>query len=55
VVDSTAIIGDLVLALVDDATLAAFRRSPADTEKLFTTFGLERRMQATGYWPFPPR
>jgi Iap family predicted aminopeptidase len=54
-VDSTAIIGDLVLALADDASLGAFRRSPADTEKLFTTFGLERRMQATGYWPFPTR
>ncbi len=54
VVDSTAIIGDLVLALADDATLGAFRRSAADTEKLFTTFGLERRMQATGYWPFAP-
>ena len=52
VVDSTAIIGDVVLMLVNDATLGAFRRSPADTEKLFTTFGLERRMQATGYWPF---
>jgi Iap family predicted aminopeptidase len=53
VVDSTAVIGDLVLALANDASLGAFRRSPADTEKLFTTFGLERRMQATGYWPFP--
>ncbi|MDI1319416.1 MAG: M28 family peptidase [bacterium] len=53
VVDSTAIIGDVVLALADDASLGAFRRSPADTQKLFTTFGLERRMQATGYWPFP--
>ncbi|HEY0865327.1 MAG TPA: M28 family peptidase [Lacunisphaera sp.] len=53
VVDSTAIIGDLVLALADDAALGAFRRGPADTEKLFTTFGLERRLQAIGYWPFP--
>jgi hypothetical protein len=52
VVDSTAVIGDLVLALANDASLAAFRRPPADTEKLFTTFGLERRMRATGYWPF---
>ena len=55
VVDSTAVIGDLVLALAGDPGLTAFRRSPADTEKLFTTFGLERRMQAIGYWPFPPR
>jgi Iap family predicted aminopeptidase len=52
VVDSTAVIGDLVLALVDDVSLAAFRRSPEETEKLFTTAGLDRRMRAIGYWPF---
>jgi len=52
VVDSTAIIGDLVLALDADKELGAFRRNSADTEKLFTTFGLERRLQAIGYWPF---
>jgi len=52
VVDSTAVIGDLVLALAADPELAAFRRTPAETEKLFTTFGLERRMRAIGYWPF---
>ena len=52
VVDSTAIIGDLVLALAADPALGAFRRRPADTEKLFTAFGLERRMQAIGYWPY---
>ncbi len=52
VVDSTAIVGDLVLALAADPALGAFRRSPADTEKLFTAFGLERRMQAIGYWPY---
>ena len=55
VVDSTAVIGEVVLALAGDAALGAFRRAPADTEKLFTTFGLEHRMQATGYWPFAPR
>jgi Iap family predicted aminopeptidase len=54
VVDSTAVIGDLVLALANDTSLEAFRRTPADTEKLFTTFGLERRMKAIGYWPFEP-
>jgi Iap family predicted aminopeptidase len=54
VVDSTAVIGDLVVALAGDASLEAFRRTPADTEKLFTTFGLERRMKAIGYWPFQP-
>jgi hypothetical protein len=53
VVDSTAVIGDLVLALADDPSLAAFRRGPEDTEKLFTSFGLERRMRAIGWWPFP--
>lgn len=52
VVDSTAVIGDLVLALANDPALGAFRRNPADTEKLFTTFGLDPRMRATGYWPF---
>jgi hypothetical protein len=55
VVDSTAVIGDLLLALVNDASLTAFRRPPAETEKLFTTFGLEPRMRATGLWPFPAR
>lgn len=52
VVDSTAVIGDVLLALVQDESLSAFRREPADTLKLFTTFGLERRMQAVSYWPF---
>jgi Zn-dependent M28 family amino/carboxypeptidase len=51
-VDSVAIIGDLLLALVNDKQLASFRRSPVDTEKLFTIFGLEHRMQGIGYWPF---
>jgi len=54
VVDSTAVIGDLVLALAADADLQPHRRSPEDTLKIFTTFGLEHRMQGTGYWPFPP-
>lgn len=53
VVDSTAIIGDLVLALADDATLSAFRRSSDDTKKLFTTFGLEPRLRGLGLWAFP--
>jgi Iap family predicted aminopeptidase len=52
VVDSTAVIAGLVAALADDRELGAFRREPADTEALFTTYGLERRMQAIGYWPF---
>jgi Zn-dependent M28 family amino/carboxypeptidase len=52
VVDSTAVIGDLVLALVGDSTIGAFRRESADTKKLFTAFDLERRMRAIGFWPF---
>jgi Zn-dependent M28 family amino/carboxypeptidase len=53
VVDSTAIIGDLVLALAQDPALSAFRRQPEDTQKLFTAFGLEPRMRSLGLWPFP--
>lgn len=52
VVDSTKVIGDLVLALVNDSSLAPFRRSSDDTKTIFTKFGLERRMQAIGCWPF---
>jgi Iap family predicted aminopeptidase len=54
VADSTAIIGDLVLALADDTALGAFRRAPEDTKKLFTTFGLEPRMRGLGLWSFAP-
>lgn len=53
VADSTAVIGDLVLALAGDPELRAERRSRADTEKLFTAYGLEPRLRAIGYWPFP--
>ncbi|MBP7140842.1 MAG: M28 family peptidase [Opitutaceae bacterium] len=53
VVDSTAVIGDAVLALVNDAELGPFRRSGPDTEALFTRFELEKRMKASGIWPFP--
>ncbi len=49
--DSAAVITDLVRALADDATLAAWRRPAAETEKLFTRFGLEKRMRAMGLWP----
>ncbi|MBM3873523.1 MAG: M28 family peptidase [Verrucomicrobia bacterium] len=55
VVDSTGVIADLVLALAADTSLGAWRRPPQETEQLFTRFGLERRMQAVGYWPFGPR
>ncbi len=49
---STAIIGEVVLALAADTTLRPDRRSAADTEKLFTSFGLEPRMRGVGLWPF---
>ncbi len=52
VVDSTTVIADLVLALLGDAELAPYRRGPQETESLFTTFGLERRMRAIGFWPY---
>ena len=50
--DSSAIITELVRALAEDESLAAFRRSPEETEKLFTRFGLERRLRAMGLWTF---
>ena len=52
VVDSTRVIADLVQALAADRTLEAWRRPAGETEALFTRFGLEKRMQAVGYWPF---
>jgi Iap family predicted aminopeptidase len=53
VVDSTAVIGDLVLALAADSELGAFRRDTAATRALFTDYNLDARMRAIGYWPFP--
>jgi Iap family predicted aminopeptidase len=50
--DSSAIVADLVRTLANDDTLAAFRRSPEETEQLFTRFGLERRMRGMGLWTF---
>ncbi len=52
--DSAAIIVDLVRALADNENLAAWRRPPAETEKLFTRFGLEKRLRASRMWPFGP-
>ena len=52
VVDSTTIIGDLILNLAQDNVLKAYRRPSAENEQLFTVFGLDRRMKAIGYWPF---
>ena len=50
--DSVAVILDVVLALANDAELGAWRRTREDTAKLFTTFGLEKRLRAMGLWPF---
>lgn len=52
VVDSTEIIAESVLSLVNDAELAPFRRGETETEALFTRFGIDRRMRASGLWPF---
>jgi Iap family predicted aminopeptidase len=50
--DSAAIIGELVRTLAQDESLGAWRRAPEETEKLFTRFDLEKRLQAMGLWPF---
>ena len=52
-VDSTEVIGDLVIALATDPELGAFRRDAASTQALFTDFKLDERMRPIGYWPFP--
>jgi Iap family predicted aminopeptidase len=52
VVDSTRTISEVVLALVNEPGLTTERRAPEATQKLFTTFGLEPRLRAIGYWPF---
>lgn len=53
VVDSTAVIGDVVLALAGDPALRPERRPAEETRRLFTSFGLEPRMRGVGLWPFP--
>lgn len=50
--ESSAIINDLVRTLAADEAVVAERRTKADTEKLFTRFGLERRLRAMDLWPF---
>jgi Iap family predicted aminopeptidase len=53
IVDSVEVIADLVLALDREASLAAWRRPREETPALFTRFGIDRRMRAVGFWPFP--
>ena len=50
--DSIAIVLDCVRTLARDESLTAFRRTPEETEKLFTRFGIEKRVQGFGLWPF---
>ncbi len=49
--DSAAVVIECVRALADDRTLKAERRGADETEKLFTRFGLEKRLRAMGMWP----
>ena len=48
--DSAAVVIECVRALAGDEALKAERRAPEETEKLFTRFGLEKRMRAMGLW-----
>jgi hypothetical protein len=48
--DSSAVVVSCVRALAEDRELKAERRSAEETEKLFTRFGLEKRMRAMGLW-----
>ncbi len=48
--DSSAVVIECVRALAEDRELKAQRRAPDETEKLFTRFGLEKRMRAMGLW-----
>lgn len=50
--DSTAVIAEVVLALVNDGELGPAQRTLEETRALFTRFGLERRMRLIGFWPF---
>ncbi len=49
--DSTAIILDCVRTIANDPALTARRRTREETEKLFTRFGLEKRLANFGLWP----
>jgi len=46
--DSAAVVVSCVRALAEDETLKAERRAAEETERLFTRFGLEKRMRAMG-------
>jgi hypothetical protein len=48
--DSAAVVVQCVRALAEDRELRAERRSAEETVKLFTRFGLEKRMRGMGLW-----
>ncbi len=48
---SSAVIVECVRALTADETLKPERRSDEETERLFTRFGMEKRMRAMRLWP----
>jgi Iap family predicted aminopeptidase len=50
--DSSAVIIDMVRFLAQGQSLPTGLRSREETEKLFTRFGLERRLRAMDLWPF---
>ena len=50
IADASAVVVSCVRALADDQTLKAERRPADETKKLFTRFGLEKRMRAMGLW-----
>lgn len=52
--ESAAVITELVLALAQDPELKAERRTVGETERIFTRFGVDKRMRAIGLWPFGP-
>lgn len=53
VADSAKVIGDLVVALANDASLPVVRRTAAETERMFVKAGVDERLRALGWWPFP--
>ena len=51
--ESTAVILDLVRALADEPALDPARRPVAETDALFTRFGLDARLRAFGLSRIP--
>lgn len=51
--DSIATVTSLVLALADDPDLQPSRLDVEESQRLFTRFGLEKRLRTLGLWTFP--